>query len=334
MGAKGHGAEGRGQGEPEDGRTGAKRRLGPPCGRAAPRHPDTPESGGASREGADLTVVSDNGRMRVLGIDLAWGEGTSRKLANETGVVVVERDGTVVDAGWTCGLRETVAWVERWSPADTLLMVDAPLIVSNPDGQRICERQVGQRYGRWKVSANSTNVRSPRLAGVALREALAASGWRYHSGFGGDRPTSGRHLAEVYPYTTLVGAPELGYDTERPIYKRRPKSIPVGEFRALRATNCDELVRRLGTLVGADPAIDLTSNTITHALLTETSPVKDKEYKHREDLIDAVLCAWTGLLWLKDGLARCQVLGSDDPGIPPATIIAPARPEQRGNAVE
>ena len=279
---------------------------------------------GASREGADLTVVSDNGHMRVIGVDLAWGEGTSRRVANETGVLAVELDGTVVDAGWTCGLPETVEWIERRSSADTLMMVDAPLVVMNASGQRICETQVGQRYGRWKVSANSTNLNSPRLAGVSLREALATSEWQYTSGIGGLRPTGGRHLAEVYPYTTLVGAPELGYDRERPIYKRRPKSVPVGEFRALRAANCNELVRRLGSLVDADPPIDLRSNDVTAALLAERSPLEDKAYKHREDLIDAVLCAWTGLLWLAHGLTRCQVLGSDGPGMPPATIIAPA----------
>ena len=66
----------------------------------------------------------------------------------------------------------------------------------------------------------------------------------------------GRHLAEVYPCTTLVGAPELGYDVERPIYKRRPKSVPVSEFPMLRAANCDGLVRRIMTLSGSFPAVD------------------------------------------------------------------------------
>jgi predicted RNase H-like nuclease len=56
--------------------------------------------------------------------------------------------------------------------------------------------------------------------------------------------------------------------------------------------------------------------------------VLDREYKHREDLIDAAICAWTGLLWLRHGLDRCQVLG--DVGDPSgATIIAPARSSQR-----
>jgi predicted RNase H-like nuclease len=178
------------------------------------------------------------------------------------------------------------------------------------------------------VSANSTNLQSPRRAGVSLVAALALEGWRYHDGTKGP-PSVGRHVAEVYPYTTLVGSAELGYNLERPVYKRRPKSQPVNLFRAARATNCDDLVRRMTALRNADPAIDLMSHEVTRALIEEPSPINDRPYKHREDLIDAVLCAWTGLLWLRHGLARCQVLGADDPNTPVATIIAPSRPEQR-----
>lgn len=65
--------------------------------------------------------------------------------------------------------------------------------------------------------------------------------------------------------------------------------------------------------------------------MTEPSPERDAPYKHREDLLDALLCAWTAALWHRHGLARCQVLGEEAPAAPgtTATIIAPARPEQR-----
>jgi len=75
--------------------------------------------------------------------------------------------------------------------------------------------------------------------------------------------------------------------------------------------------------------LDLASHDVTATLIQEPSPIDEDEYKHREDLIDAVLCAWTGRLWLAHGLERCQVLGLGDPLTPLATIIAPARPAQR-----
>jgi predicted RNase H-like nuclease len=267
--------------------------------------------------------------MRVIGIDLAWGEGSTKKPANETGLVAVDQSGVIVDAAWASGLDQTLEWTEQIATDDTLLVVDAPLVVSNASGQRLCEGEVGQRYGRWKVSANSTNLGSGRLAGVAFLRMLQARGWRYHDGSEGVPPADGRHVAEVYPYTTLVGAKELGYDKERPVYKRKPRSLTANAFRAVRAANCDGLVTRLMALRIAQPSIDLTSHPTTRALVNEASPIDDRPYKHREDLIDAVICAWTGLLWLAYGLKRCQILGISDPVMPTATIIAPARPEQR-----
>src|SRR5438094_954327 len=95
--------------------------------------------------------------MHFLGIDLAWGEGSAEK----------------------------IAWVEDTAGDHALLFVDAPLIVENATGQRLCEKQTGQRYGRWKVSANTTNLSSLWLGGVALRRELEARGWRYDDGRAG-----------------------------------------------------------------------------------------------------------------------------------------------------
>lgn len=266
--------------------------------------------------------------MRVLGVDLAWGEGTDTRTANETGVVALDLTGRVTDAGWTCGIDETLGWMTSVAKADTLAMVDAPLVVTNATGQRLCEKQVGQRYGRWKVAANSTNLSSRRLAGVVLLSKLEEAGWRYDDGCSGPQ-ASGCTVSEVYPYTTLVGAEELAYATERPVYKRKPPTMPVAAFRPLRAAACDDLIRRLAALRDADPPLDIRSHPLTGRLLDEPSPAGDRDYKHREDLIDALLCAWTGLLWLRRGNERCQVLGADDVESPKATIIASARPEQR-----
>ncbi len=258
----------------------------------------------------------------MLGIDLAWGEGDGRRPANETGVVATDHRGRLLDAGWTRGVDATVEWMRTWAADDAVAMVDAPLVVENATGMRECEREVGRRYGRWKVSANCSHLGMAALAGVSLVRRAAVDGWRCADGHGGP-PTNGRHLYEVYPYTTLVGAPELGYAEARPVYKRRPSRLAPHEFRLARAVVCDDLVRRLVDLRAADPPIDLAGHPVTAALLSEPTPLVDRQVKHREDLIDAVICAWTGLLWLRHGLARCQILGTG------ATIIAPARPEQR-----
>lgn len=266
--------------------------------------------------------------FRFLGIDLAWAEGARQ--ANETGVVLLDPAGTVLEAGWTRGVDATVDWIaEHVAHPNVVAFVDASLVVTNPAGaQRLCERQVGQRYGRWKVSANSTNVATTRRAGTLLLHRLAALGWTYDDGFGGP-PTSGRHVSECYPYTAIVGAPELGYDDERPRYKRPPRRMPAGQWKPVRAAACDELLRRLAALADNDPPLALATHPVTRRLLDEPSPLEARAYKHREDLIDAAVCAWTAALWSRHGFARCQVLGdpADHPGA--ASIIAPARASQR-----
>ena len=260
--------------------------------------------------------------MRILGVDLAWGQGRDAIPPNETGVVAVDLEGRILDAGWTRGVAMTAAWMETCAGSDTIAMVDAPLVVDNPTGMRECEKEIGRRYGRWKVSANASNLGLVHvLAGVALTSTLAGVGWRVADGRGGP-PAGGRSLYECFPYLALVGAPALGYDRERPIYKRKPRHLAADEFHALRARNADEIVRRVAAL--DDPPIDLRSHPATAALVDEPTPLADRPAKHREDLIDAVLCAWTGLLWWHDGLGGCQVLGDGS-----ACVIAPARPEQR-----
>lgn len=268
--------------------------------------------------------------MFHIGIDLAWADNV-KKRANESGIVKLNPRGHVDAAGWVVGLDEAVAWLDCHAPADSLLFIDAPLVVNNATGQRVCEKQVGQRYGRWRVSANSTNCRSTHLAGVELLSLLVARGWKYHDGLHGPPVAARRFVSECYPYATIVGAHELGYTEERPRYKRQPKGMSMTDFRPLRKVECDELIRRVARLEDADPPMSLRTHPDTRKLVEEKSPNNDKDYKHREDLLDAALCAWTAALWTRWGKKRCQVLGSDDAtssGVK-ATIIAPARPEQR-----
>ena len=184
------------------------------------------------------------------------------------------------------------------------------------------------RYWQAQVSANSTNLSSPRLGGVLLREELARRGFTYSDGFEGP-PSTGRYISECYPYTTIVGAELFGYSV-RPLYKRKPPAMRMAEFRPIRSAECDRPISRISGLVDAEPSMDIRSHVETRGLLERPSPIDDREYKHREDLIDAVLCAWTAALWWRNGLSACQVLGrAEDVERPAATIIAPALPHQR-----
>jgi predicted RNase H-like nuclease len=107
--------------------------------------------------------------------------------------------------------------------------------------------------------------------------------------------------------------------------------MKIALFRPLRARACDELVSRIARLRTGEPPLRLDSNPVTKALMDEPSPLDDKPYKHREDLLDAIVCAWTGAYWARWAMEKCQVLGATDPLREGhrATIIAPSRAEQR-----
>ena len=75
--------------------------------------------------------------------------------------MAVDTSGRLLDAGWTRGIAATASGGGAGRTTDTIAMVDAPLVVRNETGQRDCEREVGRRYGRWKVSANSSNLALP-----------------------------------------------------------------------------------------------------------------------------------------------------------------------------
>lgn len=269
--------------------------------------------------------------MQYIGVDLAWGEGDDRRPANESGLVVLDEHGRVAEADWARGLDEVVAWLERVAAPGAVIAVDAPLVVDNPTGNRRCESEVARCYGRWQVYANASNTAMGWQAGVRLRERLEAQGFVYLDGTRAARPGD-RSFFECYPYTTIVGMWELGYDEERPRYKRLIPGLPASEARERRARECDDLLRRIAALPMAEVPLDLRSHPVTATLLDEPSPVEQGPYKHREDLLDGALCAWTAAIWHRRGATRTQVLGAgaepDAEGRRP-TIVAPARPEQR-----
>ena len=264
-----------------------------------------------------------------LGIDLAWGEGTATRPPKETGLALIDETGTVLHAGWARGIDAVAAWIVEVAAPGAVIAIDAPLVVGNPTGMRLCERQVGMGYGSWHVAANASNTALGWQGGVALRTRLETHGFVYTDGIRPPVPLE-RTMFECYPYTTIVGMAELGYEDKRPRYKRFDQSLPSTLRRRARADACDELIRRMGALGSAPAPLHLGSHEVSRSLL-EPSPLVDRVYKHREDMLDAVLCAWTAAIWHRHR-ERVQVLGADDiadAGGRRGTIVAPARDRPR-----
>src|SRR3954469_20691092 len=112
--------------------------------------------------------------VQWIGGDLAWGEGSGKREANESGFAVLDEHGTIADAGWLRGIDAVTDWLLGTALQGAVIATEAPLVVPNPTGMRTCEKEVGRRYGRWKVAANASNAGLGWLGGVTLRKRLEA----------------------------------------------------------------------------------------------------------------------------------------------------------------
>jgi predicted RNase H-like nuclease len=274
---------------------------------------------------------------RFLGIDLAWAEGTAARPARETGLACIDASGRVLDLSTARGIDEVAAWVARWEGPGAVAAVDGPLVVANATGSRLAEKEVASRYGRLGISAYPSNRGLPAQGAVALRRRLEDAGWEYDDGSGAprdaDADADARTMLECYPYTTLVGAPELGFDAMKPRYKRLAPLLATAERRPHRAAEFRAVLDAVAGLARADPPLDVTTHPRAAALVADGPALVERQHKHLEDLLDGLICAWTAAYWARHGLARSQVLGATDPVVDErgrrGTIIAPARPHQR-----
>jgi len=111
-----------------------------------------------------------------IGIDLAW-----KSKHNPTGFAVLQgdREGSRLTAQSTIFPEMHVAdFVCAHASADTVIAIDAPLIIINETGQRICETAVGKQYGSREASCHTTNLRLyPSASSVALTAELMYHGF-------------------------------------------------------------------------------------------------------------------------------------------------------------
>lgn len=177
--------------------------------------------------------------------------------AAELAVVLLDTRGTVHAVEWRRDLDEVAALVRVLATGETLLAAGAPLCDLSRDGR-----------GRSAVQA--------------LRHRLALT----------DVESGVLECdADSFPFETpeFEDAP---WPPEVCSHGRRTSSRT-----ARLAHACDGLVRRVGLLVSAHPPVDLFSNEVTAALLTEPTPTTARGIEHRTALLDALLCAWAASSW-------------------------------------
>jgi predicted RNase H-like nuclease len=212
--------------------------------------------------------------VHYVGVDLAWGQ------RSPTGVAVLDATGSLCHVGVAGGDDDVLTQLRPYVTGECVVAIDAPLVVTNPSGNRPCEAALNRDFRRFDAGAHPANT------GLA---------WFADGGRGGRLcaelrldldpcSTAGRRAFEVYPHAASVAL--FGLDKTLK-YKQKPGR----DFRALQS----ELLRLMGFLEdlrSATPSLQLAGpawDTLKDTVRTATGKA---QLRRAEDPVDAVLCAY------------------------------------------
>lgn len=216
--------------------------------------------------------------MKLAGIDLAWhGE------SNPTAIAVGELTGSelVLDniEPAILGLNAIFEYIIGFEDLSGIA-IDAPLIIRNKQGQRVCETELGGVYGARNASCHTSNLSLfPNALSVQFSKMLAAKGFMHLS--------SKKWQIECYPHPAII---EIFGLAERLKYKKgRVDEKKEGQQKLssylLQLANSTTL-----KLVVPDHLqFYLDSSYIT--------TLKGKALKSNEDVLDAVVCLYIAALY-------------------------------------
>lgn len=216
--------------------------------------------------------------MYFAGVDLAWAG------RNPTGVAVVDAHGRLVQVGAVRDDAAILASLRPYVRGDCVVAFDAPLVVTNPTGQRPAEAALNRDFRRFEAGAHPTNTAKPEFAGGPRAARLARA-----LDLDMDPRTSARRRAiEVYPHPATVVLFRLARTLK---YKAKP-GRDVGRLKA-------ELLLLMDGVEGlAHAAVSLRveDHDGWAELRAQVIAARSKsDLRRAEDPVDAVVCAYVAL---------------------------------------
>lgn len=240
--------------------------------------------------------------VTFIGVDLAW-----RSDRNHTGIIVT-RGGTdgarlVASSNGIKSLSAATAFIQQYTTADTVIALDAPLVIRNQTGQRPCETLIGKRFGKYGASAHSTNLSRYRDAGsIAFVQLLEEQGFIHDPNPATAKRRNGRWLFEVYPHPAQV----VLFQLDRIIKYKKGKV-------AVKRCGLVQLQHHLVSLQRSEPRLN--SSAELEALLNrDIAALNGRELKWYEDVLDALFCSYLALHFWYWGEERAEIIGSLDTG--------------------
>jgi len=236
-------------------------------------------------EGLDLGIGAMKESMAFIGVDMAW-----KIDGNHSGVAVLEGNARgarlVAHSDGLLSQEAIIEYIKTHAKRNTVLAIDASLIVNNATGQRACERLIGQAIGLYGASCHSTS-RNRRYweTGPRLVKELKNLGFSADFDLANTTRRPGRWLFEVYPHPAMVRMFRLDS-----IIRYKKGSVP--KKREGLATLRQHLER-----LAADEAGELGSPPLLRELLSrDLALLRGEAMKRYQDTLDAVFCAYLASL--------------------------------------
>lgn len=235
--------------------------------------------------------------MKFLGIDFGWSSGASGLccLGWQAGKLAL------LDLQQQQTIAAVLAWVDRWvgTTATAVIAVDAPTLIPNQTGMRLCDRLAHKHFGRYHAGCYPANLGRPFAARtIELGLSLEARGF-IHAPESEPR-SPGRFQLEVFPHPAMIHLFGL---TQIIKYKKGKLAERRSELARLRHYICDRLPQH-------EPHLEVMQSSIS---LPEI-PTTGTALKAVEDQLDSLICAYVAAHWWYWGLERNWVLGDRQQG--------------------
>jgi len=231
--------------------------------------------------------------MILAGVDLAW-QSERNPSAIASGRLV---DNTLTVTGIDAAVYGIDDVLDNLTAIKDLqgVAIDAPLIINNASGQRICETGIGKTYGSRHASCHTSNTKLyPDAKSVYLSQQLLDMGFEHLKGE--------RWQIECYPHPAIIEmfglAERLKYKKGRVQEKREGQKV-LANF-LLRLNESDEL------------ALNCQGEFMKILDASYIDSIGGQALKSNEDALDAVVCLYIAGLFSKN--SNGEVFGDSDSG--------------------
>lgn len=225
--------------------------------------------------------------MKFVGIDFGWRSQPSGLCC------LTWSDGLhLVELNRLESIADILAWVDRHVPAsdDGMIAVDAPTLIPNATGMRLCDRLAHKYFGRYHAGCYPANLSSPFAERtVGLGRSLEARGFTHAPIL--EPQQTGRYQIEVFPHPAIVNLFQLDRIIKYKKGKIAERQVELQRFR-------QHILTDLPTL---DPPLPLPALPVV--------PTQGAALKALEDQLDSLICAYVAAYWWYWGVQRNQVLG-------------------------